>query len=45
MAQAHQVFEKAEPWLNFFALSRIESIFGMGVPWHDRHQPNTSLLW
>ena len=25
--------------------SHIESIFGMEVPWHDRHQPATSLLW
>ena len=30
---------------NSFFFSRIESIFGMEVPWHDRHQPATSLLW
>ena len=31
--------------LLFFVLSRIESLFGMEIPWDDRHQPHTSLLW
>ena len=30
---------------NSFFFSRIESIFGIEVPWHDRHQPTTLLLW
>ena len=30
---------------NSFVLGRIKSIFGMEVPWDDRHQPHTSLLW
>ena len=30
---------------NSFFFSCIESIFGMEIPWHDRHQPATSLLW
>ena len=30
---------------NSLALSGIESIFGMEVPWDDRHQPIISLLW
>ena len=27
------------------ALSGIDPIFGREVPWDDRHQPTTSLLW
>ena len=30
---------------NSFVLSCIEFIFGMELPWDDKHQPNTSLLW
>ena len=30
---------------NSFALSCTEFIFGKEVPWHNRHQPHTSLLW
>ena len=29
---------------NYFALSRIESIFAIEAPWYDRHQSRTSLL-
>ena len=45
----HQVLD---PCLNTpeFVLSRIEFIFGMGIPWDDRHQAHlvgmvTWLLW
>ena len=33
-------------WLinNSFVLSVIEFKFGMKLPWHNKHQPNTSLL-
>ena len=30
---------------NSFALGRIEFIFGNEIPWDNRHQPHTSLLW
>ena len=30
---------------NSFVFSRIEFIFGMEVPWDNRHQPHTLLLW
>ena len=30
---------------NFFVLSRFEFMFGMQVPWSNKHQPHTSLLW
>ena len=30
---------------NSFFFSHIESISGMEVPWHDKHQPTTLLLW
>ena len=30
---------------NSLGLSGIQSIFGMEGPWHDKHQPTTSLLW
>ena len=29
---------------NWVAISRIESIFTIEVPWNDRHQSHTSLL-
>ena len=32
------------PLNNSYFFSRIESIFGMEVPWHDRHQPTILLL-
>ena len=28
-----------------FVLSCIEFIFGIEVPWDNRHQPHTLLLW
>ena len=30
---------------NSLVLSHIEFMFGMGVPWDDRHQSYTLLLW
>ena len=30
---------------NSFALSHIESTFGMEILWDNRHQPHTSMPW
>ena len=29
---------------NYFALSRIDSIFAIEAPWYDRHRSHTLLL-
>ena len=30
---------------NSFVLICIEFVVGMEVPWNDKHQPHSSLLW
>ena len=45
LSQIIKIIGKYISRCNSFALSRIEFIFGKEVPWDNRHQPHTSLLW